>query len=95
MKDTKLEWKVNTPALLEEIVGCGLDKSMGILYRPVNILRNLLIEVADRAIQINDPELNILMLRLALYEEGDPYSKDYNPDAIRLMKERISKRKKK
>jgi hypothetical protein len=63
-----LTFRVDTLALLNEIADAGLDRRMGILKIPINIFKDLLAEVAQRATELNDPELNILMLRLALYE---------------------------
>ena len=79
MTEKKLEWKVNTPGLIEEILTCP---GTGVLIQPFNILRNLLAKVAGRAIKINDYELNKLMIQLALYSVGDPYSPDYNPEVV-------------
>ena len=74
-KDITLRWKVNTPQLLKEIMS---NNGMSILFQPINIYKDLLAELAERAIELNDPKLNALMCRMALYEESDPYSKDYN-----------------
>lgn len=62
-------WKVNTPGLLREVTN---NPGSGILRHPVAILAGLLGQVAQRAAEIDDPQLNILMLRLALYEQGNP-----------------------
>jgi len=67
-EQTPLKFRVDTVALLHEIANCGLPITQGILKLPLNIFKNLLAEVAERAININDPELNILMLSLGLYE---------------------------
>lgn len=61
-----MKWIVNTPNLLKEIV--ENNPSAWILRTPVIIFRSILSSVAERAIKIDDPELNILMLRLGLYE---------------------------
>lgn len=63
-----LSFRVDTLGLLTEIADAGLDRNMGVLKIPLNIFKNLLAEVAQRATRLNDPELNILMLRLALYD---------------------------
>jgi hypothetical protein len=70
-----LEWKVNTPQLLKEILQ---NNNMVVLNQPLQIFANILGEVATRASQLNDPELNALMARLALYEVTDPYSKEFD-----------------
>lgn len=61
-------FSVNTVGLLTEIADSGLDRRMGVLKVPINQFRLLLCQVAERAAQLNDPKLNILMLRLWLYE---------------------------
>lgn len=74
-----LNWRVNTPQLLREVLG---NNGVAILNVPLQIFADLLAEVADNAIRINDKELNKLMLRLALYEDGDPYSSSYNEKEV-------------
>lgn len=66
MKD--LTFRVETDLLLREIIDCAMPRNMGILKIPINIFRRLLVQVAQRAIEIDDPQLNILMLSLGLYE---------------------------
>jgi hypothetical protein len=61
-----LQWKVQTAQLIREII--EHNSNMWILRMPLLIFRRLLVQVAERAIAIDDPELNILMLRLGLYE---------------------------
>lgn len=68
MEKGTLIFRVDTVGLLQEICDCGLDRNMGVLKVPLNIFRSLLWQVANRAGELNDPELNILMLRLGLYE---------------------------
>jgi hypothetical protein len=63
-----LTFRVDTMSLLNEIVDAAMDRNNGVLKIPINIFKNILGEVAERAIKLNDPELNILMLRLALYD---------------------------
>lgn len=65
----KLGWRVHTPNLLSEIAN---NSGQAILQKPLQILGLLLHDVATRAAKINDPALNLLMLRLALYDAGDP-----------------------
>ena len=58
-------WKVDLPSLLKEIAECSKSvpyaKTFKILAQVLNVL-------TERAIEINDPVLNIIMLRLGLYE---------------------------
>ena len=77
-------WTVHTLNLLKEMVEC--NNKMGIFFQPVNIFREILCQVAERAIELNDPQLNILMLRLNLYEVPP----DKIQDAISRQKELIT-----
>lgn len=73
-----MEWRVNTHSLLKELIE-NSPGSMGIFFQPINIFQELLALVAHRSSQLNDPILNALMCRLALYGESDPYDKaNYN-----------------
>lgn len=57
-------WKV-VPSFLKEIAEC----SKSIPYaKTFKILAHVLNVLTERAIEINDPALNIIMLRLGLYE---------------------------
>jgi hypothetical protein len=64
-----LKWKVHTPNMLAEIVG---NRGLEVMAQPLNIFANILAEVATRAAEIDDPALNILMMRLTLYDQVDP-----------------------
>lgn len=61
----KLSFDVNTPQFLKEACENARDGMYGICW---NIFRNLLVQVAERATELNDPVLNTLMIRLNLYE---------------------------
>lgn len=63
-----MQFNIDTCAFLTEIVECALRENQGILKVPLNIFQSLLCQVAERAIEIDDPKMNILMLRLGLYE---------------------------
>ncbi len=81
----KYYWRVHTPNLLRELLS---NNGAEALTRPVQIFSSLLLQVAARAIELNDPKLNALMCRLALYTIADPQSPDYNPDiANKVMEE--------
>lgn len=60
-----MAWKFDLPSFLEEIAECSKStpypKTFTILARVLGIL-------TERAIEIDDPALNIIMLRLGLYE---------------------------
>lgn len=86
METTKLKWKCHTPRLFEEIL---LNPGTSALRQPLIIFRSILTEVAQRAIELNDDKLNLLMLRLTLYECADPLCDSYNPEIIRQLEARI------
>jgi hypothetical protein len=74
-KDALLVWRVNTPGLLREI---GSNNAMSVMSKPLMIFARILGEVATRASQLNDPKMNALMARLALYEITNPESKEFD-----------------
>lgn len=75
----KLGWKVHTPNLLAEILN---NEGTGMLVRPLQMFGRLLAMVAERASELNDPEMNKLMCRLTLYSVADPTSPDYNAETL-------------
>lgn len=77
-----LVWRVHTPNLIQEILN---NPNTWALVKPLEIFRDLLSELAEVSIKINDPELNAIMCRLTLYEQSDPKSKEYNPEAIKNL----------
>jgi hypothetical protein len=77
--DETLQWRVHVPNLLSEIMS---NHGMGILSKPLTIFGRILAEVGDRAIELNDPELNALMCRLTIFTVSDPLSPDYQPDEV-------------
>lgn len=67
LSDLANEWKVNTPELLKLLIE---DNPKGtVLIRPVQIFQKLLIELTERALEINDPELNKILQKMCLIEE--------------------------
>lgn len=62
---TKVHFDSNLPGLLEEVLN---NPTAGILRTPINITRGILAELAQLAIEIDDPRLHIMMLRLGLYD---------------------------
>lgn len=58
-------WKVDLPRLLKEICECSKSTSYPVTF---TILTRVLGILAERAIEINDPALNIIMMHLGLYE---------------------------
>jgi hypothetical protein len=79
MKNAKaiMPWKIHTPKLLEEVL---INPGMDIFRIPLQILANLLGEIAERAIVLDDSRLNALMIRLTLYSCADPIQEDYDPE---------------
>lgn len=58
-------WKVDLPKFLKEISECSTNTPYAASFR---ILAQVLKVLTERAIEINDPALNIIMLNLGLYE---------------------------
>lgn len=93
----KLEWSCDTPALLNDIIPNAMAKetiSPSILV----IFRGLLAEVAQRATELHDPQLDILMLRLNLYEMDGKNGEEKNHNRVKLiemLKKQLPKTKKK
>ena len=80
-----VHFKCDTPALLQEIMTGVIDNPKSgahILKIPLQILGNYLGQVAQRAAEIDDPKLNILMLEMKLYEV------EHNQIGIEIAKQR-------
>lgn len=58
-------WKVDLPRLLKEISECSKSVPYAITFKILAQVLNVLVE---RAIEIDDPALNIIMMNLGLYE---------------------------
>ena len=58
-------WKVDLPRLLKEISECSKSTPYPVTF---TILMRVLGVLAERAIEIDDPALNIIMMNLGLYE---------------------------
>ena len=71
--DLSENWKVNTPELLRLLVE---DNPKGTVLRsPVRIFQSLLIQLTERALAINDKELNAILLKLNLIEVDEKSKK--------------------
>jgi hypothetical protein len=68
-------WKVDLPKFLKEISECSTSTPYAASFR---ILAQVLKVLTERAIEINDPALNIIMLNLGLYEGAH----DENVDVV-------------
>ena len=58
-------WKVDLPRLLKEISECSKSTPYPVTF---TILASVLGILTERAIEINDSALNIIMMNLGLYE---------------------------
>lgn len=65
-----LRWRIHMPNLLQEIMN---NPGTGMLAKPLTILGHKLHDLAELAIEIDDPRLHLLMMDLTLYEIGDPH----------------------
>lgn len=79
MKNKKVYFKVHTPNLLKEVM---CNPGTGALKIPIRVLQGYLIKLAQRAIELNDPELNLIMCEMALYGNSDPTDENYDPNII-------------
>lgn len=82
-------FNIDAPQLLNEIADCALPHSAGVLKIPLNIFRTKLGILAQRAIELNDPQLNIIMLEMRLY---DVHPKEIQK-AIEVQQKRIKPKK--
>lgn len=57
--------KFDMPSFIKEIAECSIATPYPVTF---SILMNVLKILAERAIEINDPALNIIMMHLGLYE---------------------------
>lgn len=77
-----MAWKFDLPSFLKEIAECSKStpypKTFTILARVLGIL-------TERAIEINDPALNIIMLRLGLYEGAHDKNVDVVISQLRML----------
>lgn len=60
-----MAWKVDLPSYMKEIAECSKSIPYAVTFKILNSVLGIL---AERAIEINDPALNIIMLNLGLYE---------------------------
>lgn len=68
--------KVNIPSLFKEIV--EYNKSTALFRHPLMITKGILGQVAERAIELEDPKLIALVMRLSLLSVSDPKSPDFD-----------------
>lgn len=65
--DLSNEWKVDTANLLKLLIEQNPNGS--VLVRPVQVFQNLLIKLTERALEINDKELNEILQKMCLIEK--------------------------
>jgi len=78
-----LEWKMHFPTFIAEVA--NNNSEMAGLKIGFQLMQNLLGQVAQRASELNDPQLNAMMCKMALYEIADPYSKEYDPERVKKI----------
>ena len=78
-----LQWKVSVVELFNEILANAKYDSQ--IRIPLNIIINYLAQIAQRATELNDPQLNKLMIRLSLYSISDPNDPEFNPELVRKI----------
>ena len=74
-------WKVDLPKFLKEISECSTNVPYAASFL---ILAQVLRVLTERAIEINDPALNIIILNLGLYEGA--HSENVNEVISQLRK---------
>lgn len=60
-----MQFDLNTPGFLKEVIENSECKMYAACW---NTFRSLLVQVTQRATELNDPIMNVLMLRLNFYE---------------------------
>ena len=68
MKNKILHFNIDVPAFIKELQENATKEQSYVMRAPMETLKSKLAQIAKRASEINDPELNILMLETKLYE---------------------------
>jgi len=76
-------------ALLQEIADHALPRNMGVLFQPLNMFRNKLIELAELAVKIDDPRLLKWCCEVGLYDCVNPDSENYDPEVFEKLQKQI------
>ena len=79
-----MAWKVDLPAFLKEAHDGAKNSPYAVTF---NCVLRLLTVLAERAREINDPALNIIMLNLSLFEGSHDHP--FYHEAVSKMRERI------
>jgi hypothetical protein len=86
----RLSWRVHTPNLINDIIANMDRKSYEQnVMTPMVIFQSILRELAELAIEIDDPRLSLIMCRLTLFSCADKREPDYDPDIFEKLKEEI------
>jgi len=80
-KETQLQFRSHVRNLFDEILSNMTRDTMAVKI-PLKVTYGILQSVAQRASQLNDPILNELMMRLAMYDVTDPSSKNYDQKVV-------------
>jgi hypothetical protein len=87
----ELKWRVHTPNLIKEVLN---NPGTSTLVTPLKIFLSLMNDVAVRASQLNDAQLNALMCRLTLYQLSDLESPNYDQKTYDEIMESAKQQKK-
>lgn len=80
----ELYWSSHVPQLFKEIIENG-GPSMYAVHMPLKITLSILLEAAKRAIELQDEKLIAIFCRLTLYEDSDPYHKNYDEEKTKSL----------
>lgn len=80
--EEKRQWRCHTNNLLKLAMETCDPKQTDILKHPFQILKNLLVELGERASELDDPILNSLMCRMTIYAVADPEDPEYNDEIV-------------
>ena len=70
-KLTMADWKLDYPSFIEELFTTATkhkDSGLAIMKIPIQLLNHFIYEITKRATELDDPKLNIIMLKMNLYE---------------------------
>lgn len=95
VEEKEMEWKVNLNGLMREIISGYPGHGSAALRAPMQILLGIMYELGECAARINDPILNGLMCRLAIYEISDPYASGYDKEMMEKVMKKYNEAKRK
>jgi len=81
-----LQWRVNMPHLYKELIDNVPQAAC--MRQPFQILMGIMVELGERAAELNDDQLNALMCRLSIYSIADPYSPDSDKELTKQIIEK-------